>query len=126
MRPWGSEILIMGVQPRGAQVRRRNGASMNPDSSTKTMKHVFCLPGAELRSTSVPPNAEGIIPCKALQNARLSRCPTHMIAGRCVVGNERHPLRLVKNRLSDNVGGVKHFSRTLSDNVGGVKHFSRT
>ena len=35
-----------------------------------------------------------------------------MIAGRCVVGNERHPLRLVKNRLSDNVGGVKHFSRT--------------
>jgi hypothetical protein len=37
MRPWGSEILTMGVQPRGAQVRLSNGASINPASSTKTM-----------------------------------------------------------------------------------------
>ena len=31
--------------------------------------------------------------------------------------------QLVKNRLSDNVGGVKHFSRTLQRALGEERHF---
>src|SRR5437588_11056067 len=49
-----------------------------------------------------------------------------MIAGLWVVTNDPHHLLQVNSHLAHDVEAVKPLSHSLSDNVAGVKHFSRT